>query len=177
MCIICTSTQDELALVETLNCPNCPLLTAIPLLSSLVTLYCHNCPLLTVVPMIPSLTTLYCSSCPALTEVPLLPSLTTLNCSDCPLLAGLVPASCTHVYATNSPWLDCNATSHAPHRNKFIRIQRWIKANRRIHLLIWMRTGAYNEWMWSPTGPGGVKHKLQLDSLLNARPSKEAKLV
>jgi hypothetical protein len=33
-----------------LNCPNCPLLTLIPLLPNLTRLNCSNCPLLTTIP-------------------------------------------------------------------------------------------------------------------------------
>ncbi len=77
--------------LQTLHCPNCELLTALPDLPNVTQLNCSFCPLLTALPaQLPNLTKLYCNDCPLITALPAqLPNLTKLYCNDCPLITAL----------------------------------------------------------------------------------------
>jgi Leucine-rich repeat (LRR) protein len=86
MCIICTSREEELLQLETLDCSGCQTLKVIPIIPSLQRLDCSYCPLLINIPLLPSLKTLVCSKCPLLVNIPLFPSLQYLSCYNCPLL-------------------------------------------------------------------------------------------
>jgi uncharacterized paraquat-inducible protein A len=91
MCIICTSREEELLQLTTLDCSGCVTLKVIPLIPSLQYLYCYKCPLLLNIPILPSLQRLICSNCPLLANIPLFPSLQHLSCYRCPLLLNIPP--------------------------------------------------------------------------------------
>ncbi len=83
--------------LQTLHCPNCELLTALPDLPNVTQLNCSFCPLLTALPaQLPNLTKLYCNDCPLITALPDLPKVTELNCFGCSLLTAL-PAQLPNV--------------------------------------------------------------------------------
>jgi hypothetical protein len=151
MCIICqTPNVQELVGLTTLNCSNCPLLTAIPKeLVGLTALYCWNCPLLTAIPKeLVRLTTLYCYKCPLLTAIPKeFVGLTGLNCSGC-------------------PWLPQNASRYPTHLPSARLVQRrWRSPLRRFLKLT--RSRAFCEHFYSPSQMGGRWAKRELGAFAN----------
>ena len=99
-------------------------------------------------------------------------NLTRLHCSRCPLLT-FIPSelvNLTILYCFDCPWLEQNAGVYPAHRPAALRIQRWVKKSKRIHLQIWYRTRGFNEWFWRPDQPGGAKHKTQTLRALLRRP-------
>jgi hypothetical protein len=167
MCIICqTPNVQELVGLTTLNCSNCPLLTAIPKeLVGLTALYCWNCPLLTAIPKeLVGLTSLYCHNCPLLTAIPKeLVNLTTLDCGDSPLLTAIPKELVwlTWLYCPGCPWLPQNAAQYPTHLPSALLVQRrWRSPLRRFLKLT--RSRAFCEHFYSPEQMGGRWAKLEL---------------
>jgi hypothetical protein len=106
MCIICTSSEEELLELNDIDCSGCVTLKVIPPIPSLQYLVCTNCLLLTSIPLFPSLRYLYCSNCPSLLNIPLFPSLQYLDCSNCPLLTSIpILPSLQYLYCYSCPLL------------------------------------------------------------------------
>jgi hypothetical protein len=106
MCIICTSREEEILQLKTLDCSGCVNIKFIPYITSLQRLICYNCPRLETIPHILSLQYLDCHNCNLIT-IPLLPLLKTLICNDCPLFTTLV---CDYVTLFGSlRYFDCSS--------------------------------------------------------------------
>jgi len=107
----------------TLDCSNCPNLTSIPYLPSLVRLSCDNCPNLTSIPILTNLIDLDCRSCPNLTSIPELKNLTRLYCDNCPILTKIPKNNFQEIYKFNCKWLEPDQKRI----NKLIKVQRKCK--------------------------------------------------
>jgi hypothetical protein len=145
MCIICTSREEELLQLKTLDCSGCVTLKVIPLLPSLQTLYCYNCSLLVSIPLFPSLQYLSCYNCPLLVTIPLIPSIQTLVCSDCPLLMN-IPVVSYYTHKSGCRWLnDLTLVTQV------IICQKYIKSSHRARYLSRaLKDKRLVEWLYSP---------------------------
>jgi len=200
MCRICTDPVDTLVKVTWLDCSSCPSLAAIPPeLVSLVTLrcsrnpllvsipdtlvnlrelYCHECPLLVSIPStLAKLAFLHCVNCPLLPFIPsTLSALTYLNCSGCRRLTSVPSMRRASQYCHGCPWLPQTAAAYPRHLPALLRIQLWFRRGRKQTFRRWIRTRAFNEWIFHPERIGGKLAKRQLEAELdNMRPEKRQK--
>jgi hypothetical protein len=124
-----------------------------------------------------NLTTLACSFCPSLLSIP--PSLinaVNLYCYHCPLLLAAPPGLHQWSYA-GCPWLPQNATAYPTHLPSLLRIKRWFRAGRKQSFKRWIRTRAFNEWIFHPDRIGGKLVKRQMEAELGAmRPAKKQRV-
>ena len=161
-----------------LSCTNCPLVTFIPsTFTRLVRLSCHGCPLITTIPsQLVRLAHLSCSDCPRLVAIPAtLDRITYLDCARCPLLVFIPPAK--RAYCHGCPWLPQNAADYPTHIPSLLRLQRWFRTGEKQTFKRWIRTRAFNEWIFHPDQIGGKLVKRQMEAELGAmRPAKVQRL-
>jgi len=169
----------ELVNLTGLDCNGCPLLASIPgTLVRLKELFCRNNPSLVSIPdTLVALEYLNCSFCPRLVTIPAtLVNLIALYCVRCPLLLHIPStlAKLTVLYGHDCPWLPCNAGSYPAHLPSLLRLQRWFRTGRKQTFKRWIRTKAFNEWIFHPGRIGGKLVKRQLEAELGAmRPAKK----
>lgn len=200
-CSHLTAIPSELVNLKVLRCYGCPSLATIPdTLVNLTDLNCSRCPLLAAIPStLTRLTTLFCARCPLLRAIPdTLVRVIDLCCSHCPLLVSipaafassasvpcprwhLVPFTPPHypprVECHGCPWLPQNVNSHPNHMPSLLRLQRWFRTGRKQTFKRWIRTRAFNEWIFHPDRIGGKLVKRQMEAELGQmRPTKKQRV-
>jgi hypothetical protein len=181
MCFICEEKNIPLDLTS-LDCTDCPTLTAIPSIQDLKVLWCVRCPTLTAIPSIPGLKKLICTRCPNLTTIPNMPGLKELYLYGCPNLTairsipGLKKLICTkcptltaipsipgleYLHCYDCPWIENNNAEFKNNVTNLIFLQRWsrkiilakkIKKLSQLLIPIW----------WDPKCKGGYLYKKSL---------------
>jgi hypothetical protein len=172
MCIICTSSWEELSLLEEIDCSGCGTLKVIPLIHSLRYLSCFNCPLLKTIPSFPLLRILYCYNCPSLGIISHMQHITDIDCSNCPLLVsipnytflphqGIYFPDHKYINKTGCRWLNDLTLV-----NRVVICQKYIKSSHRGRLLSRaLKTKSFVEWIYSPEVGGKYIKRRLLDEL------------
>lgn len=155
----------DLPMLRECECEDCDSLIAISNCPSLYYIRCSGSELIEKITELPLLETLICESCPKLFSVSNLPKLTFIECVECPMLV-----------ITNLPLLEdincqhCNWVYYSP------RFRRNITLLKKLHQkLLWRKIGKYmnstrfNEWCYSPNGPGGKIAIKRLEEMKNEK--------
>lgn len=171
-CPLLVSLPPELASLVRLDCSRCPVLASIPpTLVHLHRLDCSDCPLVASIPAtLTSLVELYCYRCTLLWMIPsALIHLNTLYAHGCPRLVS-IPDAIDDTACDPCPWLVLRET-RLP---SVLRLQRWFRTGRKQTFKRWIRTRAFNEWIFHPDRIGGKLVKRQMEAELGAmRPTKQ----
>jgi hypothetical protein len=124
MCLICANEYEGIVV---LDCKECPVVTVIPSISTLISLNCSNCNNLTTILPSESLTEIRSSNCKNLKYIHKMHHVTTLWCNNCPLILHLPVEYDTRIMSTlitiGCKWLHKNSKD----MKRLVKSQRIIK--------------------------------------------------